>query len=85
VALDEQDRTLTPTGQSTATSRLDSDQLKAAARPLSAAEVAGELGMARATTQRYLTALAESGMIEMRLRSGATGRPEHEYSCTAWR
>jgi response regulator of citrate/malate metabolism len=59
-ALDEQDRTLTPKGQSTVTSRLDSDKLKTAARPLSAAEVAGELGMARVTAQRYLTALAES-------------------------
>jgi two-component system CitB family response regulator len=58
-AVDEQDRTLTPKGQSTATSRLDSDKLKAAARPLSA-EVAGELGMAQVTAQRYLTALAES-------------------------
>jgi two-component system CitB family response regulator len=78
--LHEQDRTVTPKGQSTATSRLVSDQLKTAARPLSAAEVAGELGMARATAQRYLTTLAESGAIEMRLRYGATGRPEHEYS-----
>lgn len=81
--LHEQDRTVTPKGQSTATSRLVSDSLKAAARPLSAAEVAGELGMARATAQRYLTALAESGAVEMRLRYGATGRPEHEYSWTA--
>jgi len=78
--LHEQDRTVTPKGQSMATSRLVSDQLKSAARPLSAAEVAGELGMARATAQRYLTALAEAGTIEMRLRYGATGRPEHEYS-----
>jgi two-component system CitB family response regulator len=38
--------------------------------------------MALATSQRYLTALAESGMIEMRLRYGATGRPEREYSWT---
>jgi two-component system CitB family response regulator len=81
--LHEQDRVSTPKGQSTATSRLVSDQLKAAAGPLSAAEIAGELGMARATAQRYLTALAESGSVEMRLRYGAAGRPEHEYSWTA--
>ncbi|SDZ40134.1 two-component system, CitB family, response regulator [Amycolatopsis xylanica] len=79
-ALHEQDRALTPKGQSSATSRLVSDQLRNAAQPLSAAEVANELGMARATAQRYLTALAESGSVEMRLRYGATGRPEHEYS-----
>ena len=77
--LHDQDRTSAPKGQSTATSRLVSEQLRRAGRPLSAAEVAGELGMARATAQRYLTALAESGTIQMRLRYGATGRPEHEY------
>ncbi len=80
--LHDQDRSTAPKGQSTATSRLVSDQLRQAGRPLSAAEVAGELGMARATAQRYLTALAEAGTIEMRLRYGATGRPEHEYSWT---
>ena len=78
--LHDQDRSSAPKGQSTATSRLVSDQLRQAGRPLSAAEVAGELGMARATAQRYLTGLAEAGTIEMRLRYGATGRPEHEYS-----
>ncbi|UOZ09262.1 MULTISPECIES: response regulator [unclassified Amycolatopsis] len=77
--LHDQDRTSAPKGQSTATSRLVSEQLRRAGRPLSAAEVAGELGMARATAQRYLTALAESGTVQMRLRYGATGRPEHEY------
>jgi two-component system CitB family response regulator len=79
-ALHEQDRTSAPKGQSTATARLVSDQVREAGRPLSAAEVAAELGMARATAQRYLTALAESGAVQMRLRYGATGRPEHEYS-----
>ena len=81
--LHERDRSLTPKGQSTATSRLVTDQLRKADRPLSAAEVAGELGMARATAQRYLTALAETGAVEMRLRYGATGRPEHEYRWTS--
>lgn len=80
--LHEQDRAVAPKGQSSATARLVSDQLRQAARPLSAAEIASELGVARATAQRYLTALAEAGTVEMRLRYGATGRPEHEYS---WR
>ncbi|MFD9890971.1 response regulator [Amycolatopsis sp. NPDC059027] len=80
--LHEQDRTAAPKGQSTATSRLVSELLRKADGPLSAAEVAGELGMARATAQRYLTALAESGAVRMRLRYGATGRPEHEYHWT---
>ncbi|TNC29509.1 response regulator [Amycolatopsis alkalitolerans] len=80
--LHEQDRAAPPKGRSGATARLVSEQLQRAARPLSAAEIASELGVARATAQRYLTALAEAGTIEMRLRYGATGRPEHEYS---WR
>ncbi|MFI5612497.1 response regulator [Amycolatopsis sp. NPDC051903] len=78
-ALHDQDRTTSPKGQSSATARLVSEQLRSSGAPLSAAEIAGELGMARATAQRYLTALAESGAVEMRLRYGATGRPEHEY------
>ncbi|HKS47854.1 MAG TPA: response regulator [Amycolatopsis sp.] len=78
----DQDRAVTPKGQSSATARLVSERLREAGCPLSAAEVAGELGVARATAQRYLTALAESGVVDMRLRYGATGRPEHEYS---WR
>ncbi|MFC4947028.1 response regulator [Pseudonocardia sp. GCM10023141] len=80
--LHEQDRDAAPKGQSTTTARLVSDRLRQSAHPLSAAEIAGELGMARATAQRYLTALADSGAVEMRLRYGATGRPEHEYSWT---
>ncbi|GHF45114.1 two-component system CitB family response regulator [Amycolatopsis bartoniae] len=80
--LHEQDRAGTGRAQSSATARLVSEQLRQAARPLSAAEIASRLGVARATAQRYLTALAEAGTVEMRLRYGATGRPEHEYS---WR
>lgn len=80
--LHEQDRALPPKGQSSATARLVSEQLRRAVHPLSAAEIASELGVARATAQRYLTALAKAGAVEMRLRYGATGRPEHEYS---WR
>ncbi|KHL01193.1 response regulator [Sinomonas humi] len=46
---------------------------------LSAAEVAAVVGVSRATAQRYLAALADDGSIEIRLRYGATGRPEHRY------
>jgi response regulator of citrate/malate metabolism len=77
--LHEQDRTLAPKGQSPATSRLVSERLRGSGAPLSAAEVAAQLGVARATAQRYLTALADAGTVEMRLRCGVTGRPEHEY------
>jgi hypothetical protein len=42
--------------------------------------VAAELGIARATAQRYLAALAQDGVAEMTLRYGATGRAEHLYA-----
>jgi response regulator of citrate/malate metabolism len=46
---------------------------------LSAAEVAQRTGMSRATAQRYLTHLHDLGRLEVRLRYGVSGRPEHGY------
>ncbi len=46
---------------------------------LSAAEVAERTGMSRATAQRYLTHLHDLGRVEVRLRYGMSGRPEHGY------
>jgi two-component system CitB family response regulator len=46
---------------------------------LSAAEVAERTGMSRATAQRYLTHLHDMGRLEVRLRYGVSGRPEHGY------
>jgi two-component system CitB family response regulator len=46
---------------------------------LSAAEVATRTGMSRATAQRYLTHLHDLGRVAVRLRYGASGRPEHGY------
>ena len=46
---------------------------------LSAAEVATRTGMSRATAQRYLTHLHDLGRVVVRLRYGASGRPEHGY------
>ncbi|WP_067806877.1 response regulator transcription factor [Nocardia beijingensis] len=51
-----------------------------AGAPLSAGEVAGAIGISRATAQRYLAALVSSGAVRMSLRYGSTGRPEQEYS-----
>lgn len=48
--------------------------------PMSAAEVAGEIGVSRATAQRYLAGLAAAGEVEVGLRYGTTGRPEQEFS-----
>jgi response regulator of citrate/malate metabolism len=46
---------------------------------MSAAEVAEMTGMSRATAQRYLSHLHEVGRVEIRLRYGSGGRPEHRY------
>jgi response regulator of citrate/malate metabolism len=69
-------------GQSPVTSQLVADALRGTEEPRSAAEVAEEVGISRATAQRYLASLAQSGRVRVSLRYGSTGRPEHEY---AWR
>ncbi|MDU0344978.1 response regulator [Microbacterium sp. KSW2-29] len=45
----------------------------------SASEVAERIGVSRATAQRHLTALAERGLVQVSLRYGSTGRPEHRF------
>jgi two-component system CitB family response regulator len=45
----------------------------------SAAEIADRAGVSRATAQRHLAALATRGIVDVRLRYGTTGRPEHRY------
>jgi two-component system, CitB family, response regulator len=49
----------------------------------SAAEVAERVGVSRATAQRYLSSLADDGAVEIQLRYGTTGRPEHRYGIPA--
>ena len=46
----------------------------------SAAEVGERVSISRATAQRHLAALAARAVVEVRLRYGATGRPEHRYA-----
>ena len=46
---------------------------------LSAAEVAERTGMSRATALRYLSHLHELGRVDIKLRYGSGGRPEHGY------
>ncbi|HLI42215.1 MAG TPA: response regulator [Streptosporangiaceae bacterium] len=53
--------------------------LAQADRDMSAAEVAEQAGMSRATAQRYLSHLHEIGRVDIRLRYGSGGRPEHGY------
>lgn len=68
-----------PKGRSVQTATLVVDALKAADGPQSAGEVAAALGVSRATAQRYLADLADDGRVDVALRYGATGRPEHRY------
>ncbi|SFS99235.1 response regulator [Saccharopolyspora flava] len=77
--LREGDRPATPKGRSTLTTQLVRDALRNAPHPRSAAEIADELGISRATAQRYLAALTQDGAATMTLRYGASGRPEHQY------
>ncbi|MET9529169.1 response regulator [Streptomyces sp. NPDC006649] len=53
--------------------------VRGSASPLSAGEVGALIGVSRATAQRYLAGLVTSGLLKMKLRYGATGRPEQEY------
>ena len=54
--------------------------LAGATGPMSAAEVAAEIGVSRATAQRYLAALATNDAVKIGLRYGSTGRPEQEFA-----
>jgi response regulator of citrate/malate metabolism len=56
------------------------DAVARASGGLSAAEIAGTIGISRATAQRSLTQLEQSGAILLDLRYGRTGRPEHRYT-----
>ena len=68
-----------PKGQSRATMSVIRDLLAASPEELSAAEIAGQIGVSRSTAQRYLAELARQGKVELRLHYGTAGRPEHRY------
>jgi two-component system CitB family response regulator len=59
--------------------------LRRAAAPSGAAEIASEVGLSRATAQRYLSSLVYDGEATVQLRYGSTGRAEHRYSARAHR
>jgi response regulator of citrate/malate metabolism len=71
-----------PKGRSPQTARLVVDRLRSAPEPQTATEVATALGLSRPTAQRYLADLAAAGRVDVSLRYGTAGRPEHRY---AWR
>lgn len=68
-----------PKGHSAPTLALIRDAVFAADRDLSAAEIAELVGVSRPTAHRYLMYLAKHGVIELHLKYGETGRPEHRY------
>ena len=55
------------------------DTVRSAGHTLSATNVADQLGVSRATAQRYLADLHRRGILELDLNYGGTGGPEHHY------
>ena len=68
-----------PKGVSPATLALVARTLRGSAGDLSAEDVAERTGMSRVTSRRYLDRLARSGLVEVTMRYGKAGRPEHRY------
>jgi response regulator of citrate/malate metabolism len=72
--------TLPAKGHSAPTLALVRDAVRAAGHDVSATEVAASVGISRPTAQRYLSYLAQHGIVALQLRYGNTGRPENRYS-----
>jgi response regulator of citrate/malate metabolism len=70
-------------GHSAPTLELVRSAVRQAAEPISAADIAEQVGISRPTAQRYLAYLAEHGLVRLELRYGGTGRPEHLYAPAA--
>jgi len=68
-----------PTTVASPTKQLVLQALRASGQPMSSAELSAEIGVSRATAQRYLSTLANSGEVKIQLRYGTTGRPEQEF------
>ena len=67
-------------GHSAPTLELVRSAVRQAPEPISAADVAAQVGISRPTAQRYLAYLAEHGLVRLELRyHGSAGRPEHLY------
>lgn len=68
-----------PKGRSAVTAESIREALRASAEAMTAQAIAEAIGVSRATAQRYLADLARAGRVELTLRYGSTGRPEHRY------
>jgi response regulator of citrate/malate metabolism len=72
-----------PKGLSAPTLSLVADVVRDAGAELSASAVAERAGISRGTARRYLEFLADAGTLDLTLRYGAAGRPEHLYRWAA--
>jgi response regulator of citrate/malate metabolism len=77
--LRSQGRAGLPKGISAPTLSIVVDAVREAGEELTAVEVAKRAGISRGTARRYLEYLATLGSVELSLRYGAAGRPEHLY------
>ena len=68
-----------PKGLSAATLDLVLRTLRDAKADMSAVDLAAGAGLSRVTARRYLDHLVRSGKVELTLRYGSAGRPEHRY------
>jgi response regulator of citrate/malate metabolism len=67
-------------GHSAPTLELVRSAVRQSTEPISAADIAEQVGISRPTAQRYLAYLAEHGLVRLELRYGGAGRPEHLYT-----
>jgi len=72
-----------PKGLSPATLALIARALRESDTDLSAELVAERTGVSRVTSRRYLERLASAGLVEVTMRYGKAGRPEHRYRWSA--
>jgi response regulator of citrate/malate metabolism len=72
-----------PKGISSPTLGLVVEALRNTGAALTAIEVGERAGISRGTARRYLDYLATVGTVELSLRYGAAGRPEHRYRWAA--
>jgi len=68
-----------PKGRSAVTADSIREALRSSSEAVTAQAIAEAVGVSRATAQRYLADLARAGRVDLTLRYGATGRPEHRY------
>ena len=72
-----------PKGLSDATLDLIVQALSRSDSGLAAASVADAAGVSRVTARRYLDHLSQLGKVELTMRYGGPGRPEHRYRLMA--